>query len=62
LRVSSTSRRRSRTTISCSSRDWRKSSCEMLSWTSSPLSFEASSSRYLRAARTPSSAARSCWS
>jgi hypothetical protein len=39
--------------VSCSSRDWRKSSCEMLSWTISPLSFEASSSQLLEGRLCP---------
>jgi hypothetical protein len=39
--------------VSCSSRDWHKSSCEMLNWTSSPLSFKTSSSRCLRVACAP---------
>jgi hypothetical protein len=47
---------------SCSSRDWRRSSCEILIWTSSPLSLETSSSRCFRAACAPSSAVCSCWS
>jgi hypothetical protein len=47
---------------SCSSRDWRKSSYEMLSCTSSLLSRETSSSRCLRVVCAPSSVVRSCWS
>jgi hypothetical protein len=47
---------------SCSSRDWRRSACEMLICTSSPLSLDTSSSRCLSVACTPSSEVRCCWS
>jgi hypothetical protein len=62
LRASSDACRRLRTVASCSSREWRRSSYEMLSWFSTSSSHETSSSRYLRVACAPSSAARSCWS
>jgi hypothetical protein len=51
---------RLRTAASCSSRDWHRSSCETLSWVSSPLSCETLSYRCSRVACAPSSAARSC--
>jgi hypothetical protein len=60
-RASSAACCRLRTVASCSSRDWCASVSETLSWTNSPLSFEASSSRCLRVACAPSSTVRSCW-
>jgi hypothetical protein len=61
-RASSAACHRLRTVSSCSSRDWSKFASVTLSWTSSPLSLETSSSRCLRVARATSSAVRSCWS